>query len=397
MTKEDIVKKCYKKSIELLIRNSTKDGFLAATPKGKANNPIIHYNWIYGRDSSICAMGAVASNNKELIKTAKSSLVTLARHQTRQGQIPNSLSEKEKRTEYYYMSSVDATLWWLIALKFYHKYSGDKKLFEKLKLRIQKAIQWLQYQTGGVSNLIEQAEASDWADIMPRSGHVLYSNILWYWAQRLYRLKGVKLTKSGLNTLFYPFSKKINSLFYKKNFFYHHLQDDLVKKIKPTNFYLSYIQIFSAGRHCDVYGNILALLLGLPDKKLKNRIFNYLISQKVSKIYPAQVLTPPILKKEREWNEVMERRGMNKSYQYHNGGIWPYIGGFWVMMLYRLNKKKSAIRELKKLALANKVNNWQFNEWFHGKTGQPMGMPGQSWNAGTFLLAYHYLRKNFEL
>jgi hypothetical protein len=35
----------------------------------------------------------------------------------------------------------------------------------------------------------------------------------------------------------------------------------------------------------------------------------------------------------------------------------------------------------------NSVNNWQFNEWFHGLTGEPMGMPGQSWNAASFLLA----------
>lgn len=41
----------------------------------------------------------------------------------------------------------------------------------------------------------------------------------------------------------------------------------------------------------------------------------------------------------------------------------------------------------------NQVNGWQFNEWFHGKTGEPLGMPGQSWSAAGFLLALHAMEK----
>ena len=54
--------------------------------------------------------------------------------------------------------------------------------------------------------------------------------------------------------------------------------------------------------------------------------------------------------------------------------------------------KKMAFEVLENLAKANKINNWEFNEWFHGITKKPMGMKGQSWNAGMFILAYHYLK-----
>lgn len=93
----------------------------------------------------------------------------------------------------------------------------------------------------------------------------------------------------------------------------------------------------------------------------------------------------------------MENHNLNFPYQYHNGGCWPYIGGFWVMALKNVKENKLAESELTKLAQTNKINNWQFNEWFHGKTGKPMGMAGQSWNAANFILAYHYLRGNFKL
>ena len=114
--------------------------------------------------------------------------------------------------------------------------------------------------------------------------------------------------------------------------------------------------------------------------------------EQISKFYPVQVMTPPIGKQEREWSEMMLWRNMNKSWQYQNGGVWPFIGSFYAMALKKIGKTNMAWQELGHVAQANQVNNWQFNEWFHGKTGKPMGMPGQSWNAGTFLLAYHYLK-----
>jgi hypothetical protein len=62
------------------------------------------------------------------------------------------------------------------------------------------------------------------------------------------------------------------------------------------------------------------------------------------------------------------------------------------MLLARLGKMGEAWRELENLALANQVGGWEFNEWFHGQTGEPMGMPGQSWNAALFVLAFRTLR-----
>ena len=39
-----------------------------------------------------------------------------------------------------------------------------------------------------------------------------------------------------------------------------------------------------------------------------------------------------------------------------------------------------------RLAQVNPLDGWRFTEWFHGKTLEPMGVAGQSWNAATFLL-----------
>ncbi|MFZ5540217.1 MAG: glycoside hydrolase 100 family protein, partial [Pseudomonadota bacterium] len=87
------------------------------------------------------------------------------------------------------------------------------------------------------------------------------------------------------------------------------------------------------------------------------------------------------------WRAYMARHNQNRPYQYHNGGIWPFVGGFWVVALARLGLDDLARTELAKLAHVNSLNDWRFTEWFHGKTLEPMGMAGQGWNAAAFLLA----------
>ena len=83
----------------------------------------------------------------------------------------------------------------------------------------------------------------------------------------------------------------------------------------------------------------------------------------------------------------MTKGRQNYPWQYHNGGVWPYIGGFWVTWLAKYDKK-IAKSELENLAKANAVNNWEFNEYLHGQLGTPMGVPYQSWNMAMYIKAY---------
>jgi len=87
----------------------------------------------------------------------------------------------------------------------------------------------------------------------------------------------------------------------------------------------------------------------------------------------------------------MGRHRQNHPHQYHNGGIWPFIGGFWVMTLASLGLQEEAREQLVGVARANEAAGWRFTEWFQGQTLQPMGMPGQSWNAAAFLCAQRML------
>ncbi len=381
---ENIISQCDDRAVELLLKNSSKFGVLASSPSPKAIKR--NYLSIFGRDASISTLGMVVSGNKKLVSVARKSIVTLGRFQADDGQIPNFVKPEEGRADFWYTGCIDATLWWLIAIKYYDKYSKDKNKLEKvLKKKIDKATFWLRCQEHNNFFLLQQGEVSDWADIMPRSGFVLYSNALWYWVKTMYRLPKIKETKIFFNYLFNP-NNKIPKSFAKKHPRFGRLVS-YFEKCKKNDYYLSYVNRSFWGKEVDVFGNLLAIISGLTSDKQAKDIIKKLLKEKVNLPHPIKVELRPIKKNSKQWRDYMNEDTTNLPNLYHNGGIWPFVGGFWIWALDKTGNKKIASTELERLAVLNAKGNWQFNEWFHGKTGRPMGMPGQTWNAAMFLFA----------
>jgi hypothetical protein len=138
----------------------------------------------------------------------------------------------------------------------------------------------------------------------------------------------------------------------------------------------------------------LTCLVGLADEKKTEKIIKYFIKQKANEPCPIKTVLQPIKQKDELWKKYMERHNViNKPHQYHNGAIWPFIGGFWVILL-SMSNPELAKKELTRLAQLNKQDKWQFKEWFDGKNGKPKGMSRQSWNAALYLWAYHSLNNS---
>ncbi|MFH0891570.1 MAG: glycoside hydrolase 100 family protein [Candidatus Falkowbacteria bacterium] len=390
-----LIEKCYGQSVELLLRNSHKYGTAAALPTDKAKHNL--YTNIFGRDASICALGMVASGDKKLLDIARTNLLTLARYQTKSGQIPSSVDPVKDKKFFYFLGSIDSTLWWLVAIDFYDRHAGDKALKSGLSVCIKKALTWLFYQDTNADGLLEQSEASDWADNMPANGRTLYTNVLWYRALERFGFdREKKLASDGLNALFRPHEASTKrSLFFSQDRFHRLVELRIMKKLTDNvPYYLHYIGHKNASDRCDVYANALAILFGVASPARAKAIVRWFRDKKISRKYPAIALYPPIERKDYDWRPYLDEE--NKPYNYHNGGIWPFVGAFYVMALRKTGHLDPARKELARLAEANRINNWQFNEWFQGKTGKPMGMHGQSWNAATFLLAYHYLKGDID-
>jgi glycogen debranching enzyme len=89
-------------------------------------------------------------------------------------------------------------------------------------------------------------------------------------------------------------------------------------------------------------------------------------------------------------------RWRNPPGRYHNGGVWPFIGGLYLVALHRVGMVDEARAEMARVAAANRLSRgsgsgWGFHEWIDARTGEPEGAPGQSWSAGAYLLALEVL------
>jgi glycogen debranching enzyme len=373
-------------SLALLRRNTTAHGIMAASPSAHAEGR--RYTRIFGRDAAICALGMIASGDAALTDGAVKGLLSLAEHQAENGQIPKYISPSENEADFWYLGCIDATLWWLIAIKFVAKSLPDIAIEQQLERNIRQAIVWLHCQEHPRLRLLQQNEASDWADIMPRSGFVLYSNALWYYVKRLFQLPHAKQTRFHFNHLFCPFSRDLPD-YHRLRLLMHYVRN----KAQNKDLYLSFINFAFWGEEGDVFGNLLAVLFGLTSHSRAERILNALAKSGVNNPYPIRTVCTPISKDDDLWRPYMQRHRQNLEYRYHNGGVWPFIGAFWVMALAGVGRRAEARKQLHKLAQLNSLNQWEFNEWFHGQTGEASGMPGQSWNATMYLLASRCLEE----
>jgi glycogen debranching enzyme len=98
----------------------------------------------------------------------------------------------------------------------------------------------------------------------------------------------------------------------------------------------------------------------------------------------------------KDWREYFRNNNLNLPEQYHNGGIWPFVRGFYVAALVKAGRMDEARRQLEKLAEVNHLGvkeEWEFNVWCHGRTGQPMGYPHQTWSAGMYVFAYRCVQE----
>jgi glycogen debranching enzyme len=386
---EALVARCRAAAIALLRRNLTPAGVLAATPGKRAARR--GYTAIFGRDAAVCAIGMALSGDHALERAAARGLRTLAAHQAPNGQIPKFVDVDRADADFWYLGCIDATLWWLVAIALLDRLRPGA-LARRFAGRIQRALGWLACQEHQRFFLLQQNEASDWADIMPRSGFVLYTNALWYLVKRLYRLPHAVATRRNANQLFHPFSG--GAAEYRRA---RLLARYVERRARNRDLYLSFVNFSFFGDEGDVFGNVLALLCGLADAPARRRTLAALERRAVSDPYPVRVVCDPIAETSFLWRPYMSRHAQNFAWQYHNGGIWPFVGGFWVAALAAGGRRVAARRDLARLARANALDDWAFSEWMHGRTAAPRGMRGQSWNAAAFLIAHRAVESGAPL
>src|SRR5512140_1070059 len=229
------------------------------------------------------------SGDKLLERAAATGLHTLAAHQAPNGQIAKFVDLHEQEADFWYLGCIDSTLWWLIALMVLDRRGKPRGLRRRYAHKIRLALQWLLAQEHQRFFLLQQNEASDWADIMPRSGFVLYTNALWHLVKRMFGVPHIEATCENFNGLFHPFSAKLAE--YRRA---RLLNEYVLKKGRDRDLYLSFVKFAFWGDEGDVFGNVLAVLMGLADERAARRTLDALARAHVADPYPVRAVTHPI-------------------------------------------------------------------------------------------------------
>ena len=356
----------YKKALEVIEKCSTKHGLFASAGK-KA------YRGVWARDSNITLIGAsLSSENKPQIKEVfKNSLITLANNQSKLGQIPNAVYGFNRKKIKVDFQSIDSSLWFVLGEYYYKKRYGNE-LFFKHKKQIKTALTWLSYQDMEEDNLLEQLPTTDWQDAFPHKyGHTINTQALYY---KVLSLIGEKEKQKKLKT---------------------NIEKNKDKKLWGEDFYYAYRwknhnKYKEIGDWFDSLGNLLAIVFGLADEEKSQKIVSYIKSKRINEPYPVRAIYPTIKKGSKYWQDYYLDCKAGTPNSYLNGGIWTYIGGFYVLALIKLKRFNEAEKELEKLAEANLKGNYP--EWINPINKKRYGKY-QAWSAGTYIWAYESLKK----
>ncbi|WP_369766107.1 fructofuranosidase/invertase [Flavobacterium sp. WC2429] len=383
----------YKKAMELLHKASSTEGFLASA------QDISNYKRVWARDGVICGLAALASGDNDLIETFRKTLDTLAENQHYNGTIPSNVMTNGADVEVSYgglAGRVDAVTWFVIGICQYAFYKKDPSFVIKYEQNIQKCLQLLEAWEFNNKGLLYVPLSGNWADEYITDGYVLYDQLLRIWALRSYNHFA---KKESITEKIEKITEQIEINFTPNSVgekYHERAYNEInINKFMPCSF-------SPAGykTQFDAFANSLALYLNIGSENFQHSILEYSIELKKER--PLQLLPafwPPIEESDIDWNLLKNNckyEFRNYPNEFHNGGSWSMVNGFYGLALQSKNKSSEALEILEAINAVNKVEDYSFYENFNSETQKPNGVPFCAWSGAATVMLHQSINTNFK-
>ncbi len=350
---------------------------------------IAGYHWFtdWGRDTMIALPGLTLATGR--FDDAKKIIRAFAQSIS-QGMLPNRFPDADSEPEY---NTVDATLWFFVAIFKYLKHTRDKAFIKNELLAVlEEIIDWHQRGTRygihvdedgllyagepGVQLTWMDAKIGDWV-VTPRTGKAVEINALWCNALAilaiLYKLIGQKASARRLARR----TEKTRDRF-RKEFWYEeggYLYDYVNGKIRDTSIRPNQI-----------------LALSLPYPLLEGQQAKKVLETVTDKLYTPFGLRS-LAPDDPHYRPVYSGNGLERDSAYHQGTVWAWLLGPWLTALVRVNGqegKTTAQNYFKEImphlenAGIGSVSEIFDADWPHA----PRGCIAQAWSVAEILRAY---------
>ena len=330
----------------------------------------------YTRDLLIASLGILVSGNRELMASHARVLKTLAKNQSPLGHVPSLIDAPDDR------GASDTTPLFLLSLAWYRRATGKASF---LASAARKSLTWMAYQSPDDTVAVAQQPTSDWRDEQWVEGYGLFVNTLVY---GFLRLHGQTERAQQIKVLMNRFDIQRRN----RRPFVH---AGLAVPHKP---YLAlWVYKISKSERFDLLGNSLAILTGIASPSRSRHLVTWIEHECTSlrkrgllRVQLPPCLLPYVRHSDPDWRPRYAQ--FNMPGEYHNGGVWPFVCGFYVAALVAARRFRLAEASLLALtALIRPAREarvaFGFNEWFKAQDGKPRGQDWQTWSASMYLYA----------
>ena len=396
----------YSKALALLRDCATPDGFVASTSERD------NYRRVWGRDGAILALAALLTGDSDLIAAARRTFETLATHQGPHGEIPSNVDTAAGRISYGGTTGrVDANLWFLIGCGEYWQATGDDDFLEQMLPNMEKVRFLLGAWEFNNRGLLYIPLTGDWADEYLHNGYVLYDQLLYLQAQRtVARLHAIVHGSRDHGLL-----EKISRLRHliRANYWFDDGPDPddayhevLYEKGRAAacphcagRHWMPFFSPAGYGYRFDAFANVLVSLFDVADDTQRAKVDDFLTTEVINRTLPLLPAFHPVIEPvDADWEHLQVMFSYtfkNKPYEFHNGGLWPMVTGFYVADLAQRGRTEAARGHLQAIhranALAMEGEDWAFSEFVHGRNFTPGGTRHQGWSAAAAIIGHHVL------
>jgi len=388
---ETSTEEAYKKSLELLSNLVTDTGFIASTEH------ISNYRRVWARDGIVAGLAALTTDDKSLIDTFACTLKTLKQHQDETGRIPSNVSVDEERVSYgTTVGRVDATIWYIVGVCQFSLTTEDTQFFDEFKESVEKALFYLKCLELNGRGLLNIPQGGDWADEYINHGYVLFDQVLYYLALdgfcKLTKDKEMLKKKETLAELikinYFPTEENKDSKYVYNEVLFR----GFMNKYKPP-LPIPYFSNHSIRQHIDNFTNALLLLSGIMESGNEDEMKDEIIEMFLNSKFPTLPAFHPVIKEgDDNWDHLRKNflfEFKNMPYQFHNGGLWPLVHGFFLASLGERGRD-----HLNNFAELLKDGRYIFPEYYNGKTHKPEGTKYLGFSASAYVIAYNAIIKN---
>ena len=335
----------------------------------------------YTRDLMISSLGVLVSGDGRLIKAWRHVLEVLAANQSSLGHIPSLVHDPNDR------GASDTTPLFLLAAAVFRMATGEQTFLDEA---VGKSLTWMEYRSPSDLVLVAQLPTSDWRDEQWVLGYGLYVNTVLHAALKLL----------GRDERARQLQDMMEHFTVRGEVQQRHVHEGLLLRRKPYYALWSY-KIYRSERF-DLLGNSLAILSGIASRSRARHIVSWVEAEcrglreagDLAGDLPANFF-PYIRPSDPDW--IGRYAKYNQPGEYHNGGIWPFIAGFYVAALVaagRLRLAERRLMDLTELVRSSREADVEFgfNEWHRAQDGTPQGQDWQTWSAAMYLYAAQCVR-----